>query len=95
MKGHRSGPKDRRRRPASTHRGDGPWSKGYDASMELRCMASTVREPDDPRWSPEHPDTYVRAECTQAASHRGWHVSRDGYAWHPEDDAQYVLLPTT
>jgi hypothetical protein len=63
--------------------------------MEQRCEATTVREPDDPRWSPDQPDTYVRAECVQAKSHRGWHVTTDGYAWHPDDDAQYVVLPTT
>jgi hypothetical protein len=100
MQGNRHGPKTRRKvtranAKPSTHTGPGPWVKGYDHRMELRCEATTVREPDDPRWSPEQPDTYVRASCSQAASHRGWHVSEDGYAWHPEDDAQYVLLPTT
>lgn len=74
------------------------WQPGYDAPGEARhapCGATTVRDPEDPRWDPDAPDTYVRATCTLGQTHKGWHVSVDGYAWHPEDEQQHVQLPTT
>jgi len=84
------------RRPSrpSSHKGSGPWVPGYLHEKDARCHATTVREPDDPRWSPDQPDTYVRAACNMGVNHKGWHVSVDGYAWHPEDESRYVHLPT-
>lgn len=96
VRGNRHGSKDRRhaKRP-TTHKGAGPWVKGYDHRLDGTCGATTIREPDDPRWSPELPDTYVSATCAQPRQHKGWHVAVDGYAWDPEDDSHYVHLPTT
>jgi hypothetical protein len=88
-------PKGRHPKRPSSHKGAGPWRPGYDDRMGERCLATTVREPDSPRWHPEIPDTYVRASCSMGLRHKGWHVSVDGYAWHPEDDSTYVHLPTT
>lgn len=56
-------------------------------------MAVTVRDPELGDWSPEAPDTVVRAECVEAKSHMGWHLAQDGYAWSPDDDARHVMLP--
>lgn len=98
VRGNRKGPKDRRqvgRRPTpSTHHGEGPWRRGYDPTRDAKCEASTIREPDDPRWDPDVPDTYVRASCAQGQEHAGWHLADDGYAWDPADDTRYALFPT-
>jgi hypothetical protein len=72
-----------------------PFPKGYNDALGHRCGATTIREPDDPRWDPDVPDTYVSATCNQNQNHRGWHVSPDGYAWDPDDDTNYVALPCT
>lgn len=66
---------------------------GYNPRLGARCLATTVMFPDSPTWSPEAPDTVVTATCDQAGSHRGWHVSPDGYSWDPEDDGNYVHFP--
>ena len=71
-----------------------PFKPAYDESMGMRCGATTVRNPDASDWSPELPETVVPATCSLNGHHRGWHVSRDGYSWNPEDDAEYVVFPT-
>ena len=83
-------------RTPSTHKGDGPWKRGYDPTRDKPCGAKTVRDPEATDWSPEQPDTVVPAECIQPSEHRGWHVATDGYAWDPDDDTNHVVLtPTT
>lgn len=70
------------------------WSQAaYNPALGMRCQAVTIRDPEDADWSPEQPDTQVRAECALAQVHRGWHVSADGYSWDPEDDAMHVQFP--
>ena len=73
--------------------GSREWTKGYDDRMGTRCATVTIRDPEDPRWDPDLPDTYVKAECCQSQTHKGWHVARDGYAWDPDDDANHVQFP--
>lgn len=70
------------------------FAPGYRDALALRCMATTVMDPEAHDWSPDQPDTVVTATCDLGQYHKGWHVSPDGYSWHPEDDTQHVQFPT-
>lgn len=76
----------------AAHKGSGPWRPGVASRHEAACGAVTIRDPEDPRWDPALPDTYVKATCVENLSHKGWHLAEDGYAWHPDDDLQHVVL---
>lgn len=95
MKASRYEARERKRAQAQAlHPANGrEWTKGYDDRMGARCMATTVRYPEDAAWSPELPDTVVPARCNLSQTHKGWHVDPDGYAWSPDDDAQHVQFP--
>lgn len=84
--------KRRQPSPKAQHRGTGPWVRGYSATMDEPCKASTVRDPELGDWSPDRPETVVPAVCIENRSHKGWHLAQDGYAWSPDDDAQHVML---
>jgi hypothetical protein len=100
VKGTRKGPKDRRAasmaQHPSTHNGSGEWVRGYNARRDAKdepCQAATVRDPEAPDWTPEALETVIPARCALGHLHRGWHVSADGYAWSPDDDAQHCQFP--